>query len=468
MSDISKVLDAWVEENKDLMIETLMDFVRIPSVSRADLCEEGAPYGKDVKRMLDYALNRAEEMGFKSENHDGYCGSVYYGDKEEEIGFYAHLDVVPEGNGWIYAPYEPVIENGFVIGRGANDNKAAAIHGLFIMKFLKDQGITLNKTFRVMFGCAEETGMDDFRSYMKNGGKMPSFGIVADCGFPVCYAQKGGWNSTIMIPKGNDIVDFNAGNVRNAIPDLAELTLNTSDIEKVKAFLSGNENIEVSLVDGKVKVIAHGKGGHAASPAGTNNAIVILATALKDLEGFDLSALSFIAETFKTPYGDGMGFKCSDEISGDLTSNIGVVSVADGKIKCELDCRYPVTIDIEVRTDAFKKYLAENNVEMTMLDIEKPFYIEKDDPKVISLQQMFTEVTGLEIAPYTMGGGTYSRVIPNAISFGPGLPNGEVADFLPEGHGSCHAPDEVQSIHDLLQAFKIYVLSILKLGEADV
>ncbi len=41
------------------------------------------------------------------------------------FGFAGHLDVVPPGEGWDTDPFDPVIENGVLTGRGANDMKSA-------------------------------------------------------------------------------------------------------------------------------------------------------------------------------------------------------------------------------------------------------------------------------------------------------------------------------------------------------
>src|SRR5690349_6032396 len=41
------------------------------------------------------------------------------------FGFAGHLDVVPPGEGWSTDPYGPVVENGILTGRGANDMKSA-------------------------------------------------------------------------------------------------------------------------------------------------------------------------------------------------------------------------------------------------------------------------------------------------------------------------------------------------------
>ena len=278
-----QMIDAWISDHREEMLEELMEWVRHPSVSRADLASPGAPYGPDCRKMLDFALKRCREMGFRTEDHEGYCGSVWYGDAEDELGFYAHLDVVPEGENWIYQPYDPVVEKGFMIGRGCDDDKAPAIMGVYILRFLKEHGIKLNKTVRLMFGCAEETGMDDFASYLGKGGRVSDFGIVADGGFPVCFAEKGGWNADILVKKGADILDFRAGNVRNAVPGSASILLR-GDAEELKKRLSENEASEklfddiskLSVAEGEepgtVRVSATGKAGHAAFPDGADSA----------------------------------------------------------------------------------------------------------------------------------------------------------------------------------------------------
>ena len=72
---------------------------------------------------------------------------------------------------------------------------------------------------------------------------------------------------------------------------------------------------------------------------------------------------------------------------------------------------------------------------------------------------------GLDVA-VAMGGGTYSRVMPNAITFGAGLPTKvNPSDFLPEGHGACHGKDEGGIMEKIYTAAKIYVLALAYLDE---
>ena len=83
------------------------------------------------------------------------------------------------------------------------------------------------------------------------------------------------------------------------------------------------------------------------------------------------------------------------------------------------------------------------------------------------LQQVYQAATCRDDKPYTMGGGTYSRVVPGAISFGPGMPGSkrDYSAFLPEGHGGAHGRDEVLPIDKLLICSKIYVAALAELDE---
>ncbi|HET7709012.1 MAG TPA: succinyl-diaminopimelate desuccinylase [Sphingomicrobium sp.] len=47
------------------------------------------------------------------------------GDGRPHFGFAGHLDVVPAGDGWTSDPFEARLEDGLLIGRGANDMKSA-------------------------------------------------------------------------------------------------------------------------------------------------------------------------------------------------------------------------------------------------------------------------------------------------------------------------------------------------------
>jgi len=61
-----------------------------------------------------------------------------------EIGIWNHLDVVPEGKEWIYPPYTCTEKDGFLIGRGIQDNKGPAVAVLYAMKYCSEKEILNN------------------------------------------------------------------------------------------------------------------------------------------------------------------------------------------------------------------------------------------------------------------------------------------------------------------------------------
>jgi succinyl-diaminopimelate desuccinylase len=98
--------------------------------SRLIACPSITPASGEVFDLLEEALR---PLGF--EVHRWVMGEAPDGPTENMVairghggphfGFAGHLDVVPPGDGWASDPFEPVIEDGVLTGRGANDMKSA-------------------------------------------------------------------------------------------------------------------------------------------------------------------------------------------------------------------------------------------------------------------------------------------------------------------------------------------------------
>ena len=97
-------LDAALAANEQDMIETLRRWIRVPSVRGT--AEAGAPFGREVRRALDTAMQDVARLGMSPRDIDGYCMDAEIGQGEETIAVLAHLDVVPEGDGWHHEPYD--------------------------------------------------------------------------------------------------------------------------------------------------------------------------------------------------------------------------------------------------------------------------------------------------------------------------------------------------------------------------
>ncbi len=473
-TELLALADKWIAAHREEYIAEVQGIARIPSVSRADLAQPGAPFGPDCRRVLDYALERGRHYGFDTADHDGYAGSITWGDFDHSIGVIAHLDVVPVGDGWVYPPFGATYlpEHDVLIGRGVDDNKGSMVAGLFAMRMLREFGVPMRHGVRLICGTSEETGMQDMVALRQKGHRFPDTSLVPDAGFPVNYAQKGMIDGAISAPCTGNLLSLDAGSVRNVIPDEAVAVI-AAEADGVRAALSGLEEsdasrIEITPVEGGTKIVARGKSGHAAFPAGGDNAIGRLARVLAAtnlLTGAAKSVIAALADLTRDANGHSEGVAFSDEPSGELTLVYGVAHLKDGTLTLSVDCRYPVTMDGAVLERDLRAAWDKLGFSVKEFDISAPFYIPVDDPRVVALQALYKDVTGRDDPPYAMGGGTYSRAVPGAISFGPGMPGTkhDYSAFLPEGHGGAHGRDEVLPIDKLLTLSRIYVAALMEL-----
>lgn len=467
MEDFRTRVATWLNENSESMIADLQAFSRIRSVSRADLACENAPYGPECREMLDYALAHARKMGFDTQDHDGHCGSAILGDPIDCIGIVGHLDVVPEGDKWIYPPYGATRKGDFLIGRGVSDNKSAVIMGLYILKLMKDLDVPMKHGIRVIMGCSEEPGMQDMR-YYKQHYPEPTLSLIPDSVFPANYAQKGEMSGNMSIGLGAQIANFTGGEVPNMVPPYAKAQLIGISPEEAAPHFDGDYT--VSAGEGGALIEAHGIASHAARPENGRSAINMLAGALANsglLSGQSQKAMESIRDMTGDYYGANAGIAIEDPDTGKTTMVCGVAKMLDdGKMSLSLDCRLSLAAKGDENTASFKAYAEKLGFDPYRVEITPPVYMPKDDPRMVALTDLYAEFTGTRLEPYTMGGGTYSRELKNSITYGPSFPDRKQRpEGLPENHGGAHAPDEFLYIPDFLKAFEIYVAAVVKLDE---
>ena len=118
----------YIEENKDRFLDELFGLIRIPSISsesaRKDDMMKAAEYWKES--MLKAGADKAEIMSTEG-------NPVVYGEKMVDpsaptVLVYGHYDVMPVDpvNLWESDPFEPVIRDGKIFARGADDDKGQA------------------------------------------------------------------------------------------------------------------------------------------------------------------------------------------------------------------------------------------------------------------------------------------------------------------------------------------------------
>ncbi len=404
------------EENS----KRLKAILSIDSVQSAP--EKGKPFGAGVYSCLEYALNMMKDSGLTVKNGDGYYG---YGEcgKGPLFGVLCHLDVVPVGKGWHYPPFGAVQENNKIYARGALDDKGPFMAAFFALEKLLKEGLTPKKRIRFILGCNEESGWACMDKY-KEREEMPSLGFSPDADFPVINCEKGIVYHSLTYPLPRGILALNAGQRANMVPDEASVT-----------FSDGTTLVEKGL------------SAHGSTPQKGENALLKLLNKLQDTYPFAAE----LYHSFADPSGASIGLNFSDDVSGALTHNLGTARTVGNKLVFELDIRHPVTYKKEQITELLQLCLS-GEVKETFFHL--PLYLPEDHPLVKTLLASYNEVIGENARPITIGGGTYARVLPCGVAFGP---------CFPESPAGIHCADEYLDLDEFEKATEIYYRALKKL-----
>ena len=100
-----------VEARKDDLLNDLIDLLKVKSEREDDKATADAPFGPGPRDALLHMLAYGERDGFTVKNVDNYAGHIEFGEGDETLGIFGHMDVVPAGDGWATDPYDPVIKD---------------------------------------------------------------------------------------------------------------------------------------------------------------------------------------------------------------------------------------------------------------------------------------------------------------------------------------------------------------------
>ena len=462
------MFDQIIENNKNEIINTLCELIKFKSIS-IETNNPDMPFGEECKKALDFTLNLAQKLGFRTKNLDGYCGYIEFGEGEKILGIIGHLDVVPANpeDGWSNPPFSPTIIENKLYGRGAIDDKGPVIASLYAMKAVLDSGIKLSKRVRLILGLNEEKDWKCIHHYKEIAEETPTIGFSPDADFPCIYAEKGILSIQLRHPfsiKNMTILKIDCNNnALNVVPKYCSITLKY-DSNNNRISFENKDKITVENIDADtIKITAHGISAHAAHPELGENAITELIKYLNSYLDKSLTEteFSFLAKLYDFGIFDttSPAFLSSNTIqdeSGILTSNVGFLGYKNNILEIGFNFRIPVNTPIskikstyealsETFPDLYVKFTAE----------QAPLYVPKNSYLVKTLTKIFNEKAGQNVEPIAIGGGTYARAFPNCVAFGSNMPRQK---------DMCHQVDEFIDLDNLILSSKIYAEAIYELG----
>ncbi len=176
----------WFDEHEQEGIDLLCELVKQDTTN---------PPGNEylavaiIKKYLD-------KYNIPSESFDASPGRTNLlakiGNGSPTVFVPAHTDVVPAGNGWETNPFEPVVKDGFLYGRGAADDKGPLVSALLLAAFFKENESEFKGS--MLFGAVadEELGSEKGVVFLlKNNLVQADYAIVPDTGSSIFSASIG-------------------------------------------------------------------------------------------------------------------------------------------------------------------------------------------------------------------------------------------------------------------------------------
>ena len=433
---------------KDEFLTSLKTLISYPSVLNEG--ENGTPFGQAIQDVLEKTLGICRSLGFTTYlDPKGYYGYAEIGQGAELLAVLCHLDVVPSGDeaDWQTPPFEATIKDGWIFGRGVQDDKGPSMAALYAVKALLDSGVKFKKRVRFIFGTDEETLWRCMGRYNELE-ETATLGFAPDSSFPLTYAEKGLLQVKLHGP-GSDQLDLEAGAAFNVVPGKASY-----QGELLEPIVAGLQAAAFDYEQNDQQVTVLGLPKHAKDAAEGINAIVRLATVLQPLQSHP--ALAFIAEAVgEDATGSRLFGDISDEPSGRLSFNIAGLTLNSEKSEIRIDIRIPVLADKDQLVAKLAEIAGRYQLDYEEFDYLAPLYVPKDSELVSTLMAIYQEKTGDTSPAMSSGGATFARTMPNCVAFGALFPGVEQTE---------HQANERASLEDLYRAMDIYAETIFRLA----
>lgn len=412
-----------IESIKEKVLEDISKLVAINSVRDLKSKEENAPFGLGIRKAMDEFTTIAENLGFNVVDHGGYAISAQMGNQDDHIGILAHIDVVEaEENDWLSDPFTMDVREGYIYGRGVNDDKGPLVAALYAAKLAYESVENPKHAVRVIVGGAEETTWECMDHYFAHN-PQPVYGFSPDGNFPIVNGEMGVFQISLNFEE--EVVEEYSSQPR--------LNFLCHELDVNGKQYIGDKHLSRNPQRGK-------------------NAI----DAFFDQGEFSKTRVNQFINTYL--HNDYKGQKLDLAVSHESMNDLSVcmMSLNSHKTGYELclDVRYPISISSATIINKFKSLESENGFKGEVIKIMEPLFVDEKSDLIKSLQSAYSQVMGEKADTLTKGGASYARVLDRGVAFGATF---EGEDPRP------HMSNETMPISSLFKALEIYVVAIKNL-----
>lgn len=438
---------------KEEAILNLRDFIAINSTYDEKTIDENNPFGKGVSDALNYISQLAKNDGFHVTNYGNKIVEILYGEGEKNITIMAHADVVPATGNWSNDPFDMIIKNDILYGRGVSDDKGPLMCCYYALKAIKNYNLAKGYQIRFLVGGNEESGSLGMKYYFETLKKnQPTYGFSPDADWPIIFAEKAIMNFNVTYFKAlKDVISISGGVVSNAVIDKVVLKIKN---ENLFNFLRQNEVVDESIFkDNVYQIIHYGKSAHGSTPElGKNAVLELLSVLAKYYQDDDLTNFYNAISPL-----DGKGLNI-DKVSKEMghnSLNLGLFNYENNKMELTFNFRFVDGCDVNLLKENIRLKLKD-----CLINFDEPsklLYYPKKSKLIKTLLKSYQKITkDKKSKPIAIGGGTYAKEADNVVAFGM-----QFKDF--DTH--MHESDECIRLDDFNKSMEIYLDAILSLGK---
>ncbi len=289
--------------------------------------------------LSDYQVISVDEGGVKNRFFYKRFGEGTH------LCFAGHVDVVPAGEGWESSPFDPLLKEGKIYARGAQDMKSGV--AAFVQACKETE--QFDGTLSILLTSDEEGdatyGTQIMLSHLKEIGMLPDYCVVAE---PTCETTFG---------------------------------------DAIKIGRRGSINGYLTI---------HGKQGHAAYPEKAVNPVHQIAPLLEQIAGVDLDE------------GD-EDFAPSQMVITDIRGGMEVTNVTPNSLKIMFNVRNSTNTTQEDVRAHIEQALKGLDFDLRLEQGSYPFVTQRDSRIVQQISSSIREITGVETKLSTAGGTSDAR-----------------------------------------------------------
>lgn len=175
--------EKYIDDNNNAHLKEYRELVSIPSISSIP------SHKPDIDKAAAWIVNKLKAIGMTTARTIPTDGNdMVYGCWDKAPGkptvlIYAHYDVQPvKESEWSNPPFEPIVDNGKIFGRGASDDKSGVMVTIWAVEAMLKTDGKLPVNVKFIFDGEEEKGSPSFKNFLEKNKELlkADFALNAD------------------------------------------------------------------------------------------------------------------------------------------------------------------------------------------------------------------------------------------------------------------------------------------------